>query len=306
MILEDVGIVLSQTLHKVYPLSGWFDNAINNRKILEWLLFVGISFLIYGIFVPLCGKNYRKINTALHSHHASTSYQMGTLKRSSIQMAIVKKEAKRFFTSALYMTNIGMGLILALLAAVASLFLEIDSILNGIDIPNIVNLLPFAIAMLVNMCNTTSVSLSLEGKNRWIVQSLPISKKVLLQGKMLFNIVLVLPISLICNVLFVYKFQVQVGLAILYLVFSVVSVCFSTVLGAWINLKLPNYQRENEVEVIKQGASSMLGIFGSLVFYLVLAVLALGLSGMLAGEWILLGACVLLGLLGGVLYQKCA
>ena len=138
--------------------------------------------------------------------------------------------------------------------------------------------------MVVNMCNTCAVSLSLEGRNLWVVESLPISKRTLYKGKMLFNICMVLPVSIICSVIFIISLRVNVVKALLYIVFAVASVTFSTVFGMFINICFPNYQWENEVVVVKQGMSSMIGIFSSIIIYLAMAAGTFYLSGNLGGE----------------------
>ena len=226
-------------------------------------------------------------------------------------MALANKEAKRFFSSSLYMLNIGIGLIMALLAAVASLFVGVDKLIEGIDISNIevikpviTTVLPFAIAKMVNMCNTTAVSLSLEGKNLWIIQSLPMSNRIIMEGKMLFNVILVLPVSIVCSILFGIALHIPIGLLGLYFIFSFASVWFSTNLGAWVNLHFPNFDWDNEVEVIKQGMGSMIGIFSSMIIYLALGFGAFLLSKQLSGEWILLLASFILALLGVFLYGR--
>ena len=311
-LLANLGTMISGILHKIYPLSAWFDRAVGHENLLALLGLIAVSVIIYGVFAFVCGKCYRRINSALKSHHAASNYKMGELKSSSLLMALAKKEAKRFFSSSLYMMNIGMGLVLALLLAVVSIFTGIDKIIDGINItgidairPLVAGLMPFGIAMIVNMCNTCAVSLSLEGNNLWIMQSLPITMKTLLKGKMLFNVIMVLPVSLVCSIIFMLELHVNVVMALIYIVFAVVSVLFSTVWGTWSNVKFPNYQWQNEVEVIKQGASSMLGIFGSIVIYLALGAAAFFLSRYVAIELAVLGCCAILGLVGTMLYRGC-
>ena len=80
--------------------------------------------------------------------------------------------------------------------------------------------------------------------------------------------------------------------ALLYIVFAVASVTFSTVFGMFINICFPNYQWENEVVVVKQGMSSMIGIFSSIIIYLAMAAGTFYLSGILA-------------VLAAVLYGRC-
>lgn len=310
--LADIGAAISRIIHKIYPLSAWFDAAVNQMQIVELMLFVAVSLIVYGIFAYVCGKFYRRINSALQSHHAASNYKMTRLKQSSVLKAIVRKEARRFFSSSVYMMNMGMGLVMALLLAVVSLFAGIDTVLGGMDIagieqikPLISNIIPFAIAMLVNMCNTSAVSLSLEGRNLWVVNSLPIERRTLLKGKMLFNIVLVLPVSVICSLIFILEFRVNVIKALMYLLFAAVSVLFSTVWGMFINIHFPNYHWENEVEVIKQGMASMIAIFSAMMGYLAMAAAAFFLSSVIAGEAVLLIASFILGAAALVISRFC-
>ncbi len=292
--LLDLGKTISEILHRIYPLSAWFDDAINGEQILSFFWFCLLSLAVVAAFVCVCAKYYMKINGAMRSHHAKSNYKMGELKSNGFYMAIVKKEAKKFFSSSIYMLNMGIGLVIAIVFAVACLVMGIDRVLQGMDIPGIENmkslitvLVPFIIAMLVNMSNTTAVTLSLEGKQLWIVKSLPMTEKMLIQGKMLFNIILVLPVSLFCSLILSTQLHSSLLMVLLYLIFSVASVLFSTVCGSWINLHFPNYKWQNEVEVIKQGMASMLAIIGGMFGYLLLAAAAAALSNWMAGEVVL-------------------
>ena len=156
--------------------------------------------------------------------------------------------------------------------------------------------------MIVNMSCTSTVSLSLEGKNLWIIQSLPISSKILFQSKMLFNMIVVLPFSLFCSIVFMIELKVSPILAILYILVSVVTVSFSTVLGMCVAIHFPKFEWENEIEVIKQSASSTIGVFSSMIGYLVLVVITYILSMVIPGEIVLFVLAAILGFVTFVLY----
>ena len=70
------------------------------------------------------------------------------------------------------------------------------------------------------------------------------------------------------------------------------------------NLHFPNYDWDNEVEVIKQGMGSMIGIFSSMILYLAMGAGAFALSKQLSGGWILLLASIILAILGFGLYRR--
>lgn len=309
--LTELGKMISSSLHRVYPLSGWFDRAVNNHEILFALLIMAVSVVVYGAFAFVVSKYYLRINSALKSHYAASNYKMKALKIRTVRTALIYKEWKRFTSSALYMMNAGIGLIMAFILSVATAFIGVDKMIGNVDTldinvikPIIANVIPFVIATLVNMSNTSSMSLSLEGKNLWIVDSLPIGRKTLLQGKMLFNMVLALPVSIICNIIFMFMLNVNVWMGLLYIVFAVTSVLLSTALGCFVNVRFPKYNWVNEAEVIKQSASSAIGIFSSMILYILMTMGCVFLSKTFSGELIVLGFSVLTGLAAWVVYKK--
>lgn len=113
------------------------------------------------------------------------------------------------------------------------------------------------------MTCTTSVSLSLEGKNLWILKSLPITKEEIYKGKMLFNLLLQIPTALISSALLAVRFRVTGMTLITLFVYPVAAAFAGTVWGLFINLKLPVYNWTNETTVVKQSAAS----FFALIFW---------------------------------------
>ena len=74
-----------------------------------------------------------------------------------------------------------------------------------------------------------------------------------------------------------------------------------SVLGIWINLKFPVYQWENQIQVVKQSASSMCGIFSGLLLGIALAFLAVRLGSL--PLWMIGGAeCIVLAAVTAVLW----
>ena len=306
--LTNIGKMLLTQIHRIYPLSILYNEAIWENKLVPFLLLCLFSFVWYGIFLLVLEKNYMIINTALKAHPTISNYHVEGLKENSVLWALVQKEARRFFSSVTYITNIGMGLIMALGSSLVVLFMGFDKLLNLLNVPKLdhgfLYIIPFGIAIIVNMSCTTAVSWSLEGKNLWIVESLPISKAMIFKGKMAFNLLLVMPVSILCTMIFIFTLKVPFLLAILYLLISSLSVCFSTAWGMWMNILFPNFAWENEVEVIKQGMSSMIGIFSAILFYLALGAITFFLSNMISGEVIMAGIIIILFLITIFLNKK--
>lgn len=266
----DVSQMVQQQMHRFYPVSALFDAAVNKQGILPFTGFVAVSFGVYYCFTVLVAKKYRAINSALMSKGKKAAYRMKKQKGHSVMTALVYKEWKRLLSSAPYLLNIGVGMLLAVIASVVCLAVGKKMLMEDKELFEVVRAcryaVPFVAAVFLTMSCTTSVSLSLEGKNLWILLSLPISWKTILKGKMAFNMVLLLPAAFICSVCLGITLQLDVLSFLLFFIVLVAVISFSTVIGMFFNLCFQKYQWENETEVVKQGMSVTLGILVNMYF----------------------------------------
>ncbi len=258
---------ITKSIGTYYFPAIWYSNAVlylfqNPLKgLLFAAMFVFASLALFEIvFIPV-SKYYRQINSAMKSHGAKRNFRMSTQKKSSVLNAIAFKEFKRFTGSTTYLVNAGMGHIMALILSVMVFVVGMDKLVlfitKGAPVPVeiIYPAIPFIIYFLVGMMSTTACSPSLEGKNYWIVQSLPIEKKTLYQGKMLFNMYLSVPVMEFGVIAFCIAGKVSPILMVLHLILGFLLCCFSTVWGCACGLKHIRLDWENEVEVIKQGTA---------------------------------------------------
>ena len=262
--VEDTLNTISESVSRagsIYLPIKWFSGAITNLGISDMLLLLGISLLLFAIIFRIVGSSYRNINSALKSHAAARNYRMTVQKKRSVLNAIAFKEFKRLTGSTAYMTNAGIGEVLAVLFGVVTLIIGFDKIVFAvtqcapIDVSIIRPAIPLIVYFFIGMVATTACSPSLEGKNYWIVQSLPIKKKTLYQGKMLFNMYLSVPFMLFSIICLCISAKVPIVESLLYLVLGVALCCFSTAWGCVCGIKHMKLDWENEIEVIKQGTA---------------------------------------------------
>lgn len=262
----------------------WFAKGICDFNIAFIVSFIVVSIVVYELFFCLVSKFYRQINSRLLSGNRGTQYQRHTLKRKSIQQTIAIKEWKKMTNCTIYFTNIAIGVVLALILAIAVFFVDIDKMIavvcKGALIRKemLVAGIPFIIYFLVGMCATTACSYSLEGKNYWIVQSLPISRLTLIQGKMLFNLYFTIPVTIIANTSLCIACGIGLFDTILCNICGIILCAFSTVWGMRCNLKHPNMEWENEIEVVKQGAAVTIYLFLNMFGCMAMVVLAVAMS----------------------------
>jgi ABC-2 type transport system permease protein len=243
----------------IYLPAAWFSNAVTRGSIPDILLLVGVSALLFAALFALVGRSYRSINSALRSHAAARNYRMTAQKKRSVLSAIAFKEFKRLTGSTAYMTNAALGEILALLVSVLMLIIGFDRIIAlvthdaPIDASMLQPAIPFIIYFFIGMMATTVCSPSLEGKNYWIVQSLPLEKKTLYQGKMLFHMLLSVPFMLLSTLCMCVAARTPALNTLLYMILGFALCAFSTAWGCVCGVRYMRLDWENEIEVLKQG-----------------------------------------------------
>lgn len=244
---------------KVCFPAGWFINAVLKQDILSFLLLVGVSALLFVLVFMAVGRSYTRINSALKSHAAAKKYRMTALKKRSPVQSVAFKEYRRLTGSTTYMVNGAMGEILGILFGLITLVFGFDKIVSVVtanapfDHAILQPAIPFIIYFFVGMFATTACSPSLEGKNYWIVESLPMKKKSLYQGKMLFNMYLTVPAMVFSTLCICISAHVPLINTVLYLILGFALCCFSTAWGCVCGVKHMRLDWENEIEVIKQG-----------------------------------------------------
>ncbi len=287
--MKEISTMLIDKMSSLYPPVRLFQESVTQHNLLPLLVLILISVGWYLIFVNVVAASFNKINTKLKAHNAKTNYKMQELQTSTPVMALFKKEVARFLSSPGYIVNTTVGTAMALIFSVFCVIKGPDSVIQtfaGEDFGGFTQgalcAIPFFASALLAMTCTSSVSLSLEGKNLWIIKSLPLEPQTILQSKILFDLSIKLSTSVVCGILLLIAFKpTSFAVAVWYLLTPVAFAVLSSMWGMFLNVKFPNYEWENEMVVIKQGAASGISIFSGMIFggLIGVAVLLLGIAG---------------------------
>lgn len=265
--LVNLGTIFGDRMKFTYPIAQWFFDGVVRFQLSSFLLFCGGSILAFAVFSIVLGSWFKKFSTYISAIHSGTKYQMKELQQNSVFKALFIKEAKRYFTCSIYVFNTAFGLIIVLIGAIGihlPKMKEIDMMISEPEIAMIVrSMLPFAIALMTGLCMITASSISLEGKNLWIIKSAPISTFTYLNSKIWLQNSLTMPVSLIASISFGIKFCTSVIQMLILIVLPLAFCYFSSVYGLWINLKFPMLEWKNETTVVKQSAASLIATFSS-------------------------------------------
>ena len=302
--LQNMSEIVTQAIGDIYPPAIWLSNAMVKGDILPGLLCVLGGLVAFMVTIALISVKFREICRGLYGTHAKHNYKMEQLKKTSVLGTLYKREMKRYFASSIYVQNTIVGPIMAIIFAVAVLGVGLDTIQQTMEIPiDIAGAVPVLLAGIFAVMTTTCTSISMEGKEWWIVKSLPIRSKDLLDSKLLFGLSLYLPFWLVSEILLIIALRPGFMELVWLVLLSLVLILFSQVVGLTANLKMPVFDWENEVSVVKQSASAALGGLGGFVVVLVCMVPVLLVpteySNLVKGT-----LCIIFAVVTWILYNK--
>lgn len=246
----------------LYPL--YHMGLAAEGDILSMLILTAIVLVAVTLTYCVLSRSFLKLATA-NRGVAKAVYKEQTVRVGTIRGALLRKELCRFTGSANYMLNCGLGIILMPVSA-AALIWKADYIRQFLSMPVIGNCIPLLAAAMI--CSLTTMndmaapSVSLEGKNLWIVQSLPVSGKQVLMAKLELHLLLtcIPAIPLVCVMEWMIKPDLLNGIMLPVVVASFVVLMAE--IGLTANLKVPNLHWTSEVIPIKQSTPVAVALFG--------------------------------------------
>lgn len=256
---ESVGERMKSALYPLYQMG-----LAAEGNILSMLIFTAIIGVLFLIVYTVLSRSFSGLATA-NRGGAKAKYKGNSQKVKSVGNALFQKELRRFLSSANYMLNCGLGIILMPIAAVM-LIIKAGDMQTILSVPFLQKYIPLfalgAICILATMNDITAPSVSLEGKNLWIVQSFPIKSGQVLAAKLKLHLTLTLipAIPLVAAVEWLIK--PTLGFALLIPVITVLFILLMAALGLTLNLKMHNLNWTSEIVPIKQSMNVMLALFG--------------------------------------------
>ena len=233
------------------------------------------------------------------------------IRSSSVDRALLKKEFKRFTSSTIYMLNcdIGIFIMLGLVAATIINKARVDEFIlylsdYGMDMNKYVPL--GVLLMAVFICSTNAISapsVSLEGKNIWIVQSLPLRAYDVLKAKRNLHMIMNIVPAVFSIIVLGIVFKIDVISVVLLILSVVLYITFHALLGLFCNLKRPVLDWMNEQVPVKQSMAVMIALFGG---YLIAALFygLFALIGEYVAVYVYLGLVCVIELAGIALFDR--
>lgn len=266
-LLADIGTAATDAISRVYPPAEWYASGLQGNA---WngLLFIGVSALLFALYIFAVANVFNRLNTKLTGQRASSRGAAREQKNAAPLMALYKKEIKRYFASPLYVLNTGIGAILLILASAGLMISGADALAVTMEMPNLPDILgkaaPFVIALFVCMSGTTAPSISIEGNKLWQLKALPLEAGDIFAAKIMVSFTIMTPSILIAGTIFNIVFGTGFAGALLVYLVPILYMAFIACFGLYMNLLFPKFDWKSEAEVIKQGTPMMISIFGGM------------------------------------------
>lgn len=265
--------------------------------ILSFFIFTFVTVAILGVCLWVLSRSFLRFTTT-NTGAAKAKYKESEIKTSSLSNALLKKEWIRFTRSSTYMLNCGLGILAFVVMAVAAI-IKADWIQDNILLmyagkEAMLSLLgTAALCMTASMNDISAPSISLEGKNLWILQTLPVQAWDVLGAKLKIHILLGGIPAVFAGVALIYAFRIPVGMGILMIGITVLYTLFEAELGLILNLKNASFSWSNEMAPIKQSMSVMITMFSGWILVALFALLYFAVSSVVRPE-LYLGILLLL------------
>lgn len=239
----------------------------------DWIQFALLAVVCVGVFavvtVVLNVTFVRAMLVGGKTKHVAK--QKRDSKVRTAMGAVCRKECKRFFSSTTYLVNIGMGLFMIVAFVGAGVIMKDKLMLAmvlipGIDIEKFLPiLLTGTMGLLASMTPISAPSVSLEGKNIWILRSMPISGADVLRAKLRFHCIASVPLAVVGAVVLGVVYERPVVEIVLMGIGTALLFVLTGVLGLVFNMCFPRLDWPNEAGPCKQSMAVFFSIFGMML-----------------------------------------
>lgn len=271
--IANIGKSMVNTFNQMYPLTNLYTDIITNNNIISLILFILIPIILFYTFILILNKFFNKINNKLSTVSTKNKYKLTKSHANKPIFSLYKKELKRYFSSSVYVLNTAIGPIMLTIAVFALVITGTDKIDTLIGIEGLAKtfkeLGPLVLGAFCVLTCTTSSSISLEGKNLWIIKSLPIEPIKIFISKIMVNLTILIPTIIINATILSIYLKINIASYLLMLLTPIAYSLLISQLGILINIYCPIFDWKNEIRVIKQSMATILSLFIGFIIALI-------------------------------------
>ena len=264
------GQAIAGVLSAAAPLV-WLGQAAADGSLAGLGLTLLWTVLPFVLAYVLLARSFVRIVTT-HRGQVKIRYEKKEMHVLPQSGALYRRELARLTSSSGYMLNAGLGLVFELVLAVLAVVKRQDLLAFLNAMPDLraaaAPILLLAGMMVSGMVYFTASSVSLEGKNYWIVRSMPVETKKILRAKLRLSNSLAVAPALVMMLAVSLALRLPAMQTALLLACQLVFVLLAANVGLMEDLRHCNLDWINETQAAKQGAGVLLSMLISFGFVL--------------------------------------
>ncbi len=207
-------------------------------------------------------------------------YKEKPLKSTTQLLALIKKDFSNFISKPAYIINSSIGVIVTFIFFLFAT-LQLDTVIRHYsEVLNydLSKYLPYVLIALIcwfsGLNFVSAPSISLEAKNIWLLQVVPIDSKNVIMAKAYTHMIVCMPVNILSAIVLSIVMRFTFVEFLLLLFVPCMYVALTGLFGVIVNLWLPKFDWLNETVAIKQSASVGVSMIANLLFLLIFIVLA--------------------------------
>ena len=247
------------------PLTNFLTKAILSQDLVSILVIVGLCIATFVLGLLLAIASYGKTETGYHSKSTEISFP----KKHSLFGSLLKKEVNNYLTTPAFLSNTILAPLLILVLSIFISSIGIDGISQKLGVAISQQDLTGLICVIFMFSLSSGVisgsTVSLEGKNFWILKSSPIKENLLFLAKALLQVIFTSPMVVIGAIILAIFVPLNF---VNFLIVLIVPLIFSLLLsfaGVFVNLCLPKLEFDDESKVVKQSLSTLVMMLGGML-----------------------------------------
>lgn len=236
-----------------------------------------LSALCFAAIYALLSATFLKTATISSAGSKRTKLVLTAARGVVPTEAIIRKELRKFLGTPVYLTNMGIGILMTAAMAVAGLVFREDILSQLSLLPQFSAFLPLVICAALSFgISTTCITapiISLEGKNLWILKSMPVSAKEILLSKLRFHCRLSVPACVLSGMILSIAYGCNFWDILLCALIPGLLVVLNGLAGLICNLQWVKLDYISEAYPCKQALPVVITMFGMMGVPLVLGLI---------------------------------
>ncbi len=238
-------------------------------KPLGFLAFAGVFLALFALTYYLLALTFYKLVT-MKRGGKKAKYREKNTRAGSAFSALFRREGMRVFKNPMILFNAALGSVLLLILPVLAI-VKADALQQLIALPiggsGMAETVSLIVAVVVCFMASTNMltasSISLEGENIALLQSMPLSERQIFAAKLALHMAITAVPAMICSVVLCIVLKIGIWLSLLLCVTVTAFTLVCAAGGLAINLKMPYMHWQSEMVAVKQSMSVMVAMFAA-------------------------------------------